>query len=115
MANTTGISYMETDQQQAGDLIALLPTDDSAPSEEDLRLVNTLFKKNNTFLDKMAIELKDLLILGSLYIIFSLEFTDKLISKIPIAAKSPYILIGIKTLLIMVFFWIIKHFQFARK
>jgi hypothetical protein len=110
------ISYGTTTVQQAvGDPIASLPTDESPPSEDDLRLVNTLFKKNSTFLDKMAIECKDLFIIGVLFIVFSLPFTDRLVSKIPIAAKSPYILLGIKTLLVMILFWIIKHFHLSRK
>lgn len=109
---TYGTSHIES--SDVGDDINSLPTDQLAASEEDLRLVDTLFKKNDKTLRKLAVEFKDLFIIGILYIIFSLPQTDTLIQKIPIAANSPYILVGIKTLAFMILFWIIKYFQLSR-
>lgn len=99
---------------EGGDLISELPTDETPPSEQEFQVINTLFKKNGNMLKKIGSEFKDVVIVGVLFVIFSTEFVDKLIKKIPIAASSPYFLLLIKTVILMSLFWIIKYFYLSK-
>jgi hypothetical protein len=97
------------------DLIYELPTDKIEPSQDELKIVNNLFKKNKKFMTRIANELKDPLLVGILYIIFSFSKIDELIQKfIPITNNSPYILLLIKTGILMIIYWFVKHFYLSR-
>lgn len=111
------ITYSQTGPSTSvGDIIDQLPTDDTPISEDDLKLADTLFGKRNTkFLDKIAGEFKDLFLAGFLFILLSIPYADKIISKIPIAAKSHTILLVIKALIFISLFWVIKNLNLARR
>lgn len=99
------------------DLIKDLPTDKVQPSNDEIQMMDILFKNtpNNT-INNLLKELKDVLTLGILFILFSIPQIDSLLNKfIPITVTSPYILILIKTGIIMVLYWIIKHFYLSKK
>ena len=101
---------------QYEDSIANLPVDDNEPKHEEIQIVNTLFKEHKSTLNKLVIEVKDLLIIGILFILLSLPQTDSIIQKvIPSSVNSIYILVGIKALLIMLVFWLIKYFYLSKK
>ena len=98
-----------------GDSIARLPVDQSQPSNNELYIVNSLFTKHKSTMDALVAESKDSLIIGLLFIIFSLPTLDSLIKRIlPIAEKSPYILVAIKAIAVMALYWLIKHFYLSR-
>ena len=97
------------------DFISELPTDKNKPSDNEYRIINTLFKEKNT-INIIFKEMQDSFIVGILFVIFSLPMLDSLIIKfIPVAEKSIYVLLCIKVLSIMLFFWVIKHFYLSRK
>lgn len=97
------------------DLISDLPTNKNKLSENEQRIMNTLFKEKNT-INIIFREMQDSFIVGILFVVFSTPYIDTLIFKVvPAAEKSIYILLCIKVLLIMILFWIIKHFYLARK
>jgi hypothetical protein len=99
-----------------GDSINTLPTDKNKPSEVDKNITDTIFGENSTITDKLVKEGKDMFIFGLLFIIFSLPQLDDIIKKfIPLTEKSIYALIIIKAILLMVSFWLIKHFYLSRK
>ena len=99
-----------------GDIIEELPSDQSVPSHNEIRLVDQLFKKKKGFVDKLLSQTKDILIVGCLFVLFSMPFVDGLITKfITIAGTSPYILIGIKALMFVVVYFLIKNLYLARK
>jgi hypothetical protein len=99
-----------------GDVISNLPVDKSIPSHNEIKLVDTLFKKQKSILDKLLYNLKDILIVGILFVFFSLPHVDTVIKKIlPVTDKSTYILIGIKALVLMLLFFIIQNFDLSRK
>ena len=99
-----------------GDPIAKLPVDQSQPTNNELQIVNTLFTKHRSGMDAIVAEAKDSLIIGLLFIIFSLPMVDGLIKRVlPMTEKSPYILIAIKALAVMALYWLIKHFYLSRK
>ena len=97
------------------DFISELPTDKNKPSDNEYRIINTLFKEKNT-INIIFKEMQDSFIVGILFVIFSLPMLDSLIIKfIPVAEKSIYVLLCIKVLSIMLLFWVIKHFYLSRK
>ena len=107
---------IQQEQQPLGDLIDQLPADTSVPSHNEIRIVDQLFQQKKGIFDKILTQTKDIVVLGGLFIIFSLPFVDSLITKfITAAGTSPYILIGIKALLFVLIYFIIKNLYLARK
>ena len=99
-----------------GDPIAKLPVDQSQPTSNELQIVNTLFTKHRSTMDSIVAEAKDSLIIGLLFVIFSLPMVDGLIKRVlPMTEKSPYILLAIKAIAVMALYWLIKHFYLSRK
>lgn len=107
---------MQQQQQPVGDVIEQLPSDMSVPSHNEIRIVDQLFQQKKGIFDRILGQTKDIVILGGLFIVFSLPFIDNLIKKFVTAAgTSPYILIGIKALLFVFSYFIIKNLYLARK
>ena len=103
-------------QGPAGDPIAKLPVDQSQPTNNELQIVNSLFTKHKSTMDTIVEEAKDSLIIGLLFIVFSLPLLDNLLKRIlPMTEKSPYVLVAIKALAVMALYWLIKHFYLSRK
>lgn len=98
------------------DVIAQLPSDQSQPTYTELRAVDALFKDHGTTMGSIALESRETLFIGLLFIIFNLPVVDSLVIRfIPTAETSPYMLIGIKTLILMLTYWVLKHFYLSRK
>ena len=107
---------MNIQQPQQGDFIDQLPADTSVPSHNEIRIVDQLFQQKKGIFDKILHQTKDIVILGILFIVFSLPFIDELITKfITIARTSHYILIGVKALLFVLAYFIIKNLYLVRK
>lgn len=103
-------------QNIQGDIIQDLPTDSSVPSHNEVQVINQLFKENQSKLEEFFTKSKDLVILGILYVLFSLDYTDELIKKFILPSNnSSFILIGIKTLLFIVLYFFISNFYLAKK
>lgn len=99
-----------------GDIITDLPDDQTTPSYNELKLVDTLFTKKKSVFDRILESTKDLLIMGIFFVIFSLPQIDEIIKKIiPITNKSFYILVGIKSVFFMLSYFIIKNLYLVRK
>ena len=99
-----------------GDVIDQLPDDKSIPSHNELRIVDQLFKQKKGIFDSILGQTKDIVVLGGLFVIFSLPFVDDLIRKfVTAAANSDYILLGIKALLFVFTYFIINNIYLARK
>ena len=100
------------------DSIISLPTDKNQPTPHELEIVNALFndKNNKKNMSLILSEAKESLIVGILFLLFSLPQLDKLLNKfLPITEKSVYILFLIKIFSVMILFWLIKHFYLATK
>ena len=99
------------------DIIENLPLDNSEPSSNDLKIVNTLFTpQNQSQIGSILAEAKDAIVVGILFIIFSLPYIDSLINKfIPITNGSVFILTLFKAIFIIIVFWLIKHFYLSKK
>ena len=99
-----------------GDNISQLPVDQSQPSLNELNIVNSLFTNHKEGINSIVNELKDSVIVGALFIIFSLPPIDNCLHKIlPFTQRSPYIMVVIKSIAVMALYWLIKHFYLSRK
>lgn len=108
--------YTQQRQEPFGDIIEKLPVDTSVPSHNEIRITDQLFQKKKGIFDKILQNSKNIIILGILFIILSLPFVDNFIIKfINITGTSPYILIGVKAILFMFSYFIIKNIYLARK
>ena len=104
------------DNPTIGDPITTLPVDQTPPSNMEVQIIDTLFKKHRTTMDIIAEEFKDSLLVVVLVIFSSTPQVEAFITKLlPITTKSIYILITIRGLLVAVLYWLIKHFYLSRK
>jgi hypothetical protein len=102
-------------QPQNSDLLTSLPVDKIQPSHEEIQIVDTLFKNHSSTMNTIFNEAKESLIVGILFILFSMPQVDELLQRfIPITATSFYFLILIKAALVMVAFWLIKYFYLSK-
>lgn len=98
-----------------GDIIEQLPSDQTVPSHNEIRIVDSLFQQKKGVVDMILKNTKDILIIGVLFVIFSLPPVDELIKKFfTITATSPYILLGVKALLFMIVYFIVNNFYLSR-
>ena len=103
-------------QQHIGDDINQLPSDESVPSYNEVRIVDKFFQQKKSIFDRILHQTKDIVILGALFIILSLPFVDNIIKKfVTITTTSPYILLGIKALIFVIVYFIIKNVYLVRK
>jgi len=94
---------------EGGDNINNLPVDQNVPSHREVKIVDELFKKKQSIVNKILSGSKELIILFLLYVGISLTQVDDVIKKFLPSAESPYILIGVKGLILILFFFIITR------
>ncbi len=98
------------------DSIDTLPVDQNIPSQTEVKLVDTLFKEQYTAVQKLLEGTKDVLIIGLLFVGFSLPQMDDVIQRvIPSTSSSPYILLVVKGIIFMLVYFIIKNLYLVRK
>ncbi len=97
-----------------GDFIQNLPTDSVKPSPEESQIINTLFN-NPEKIKNVCVEFKDSIFVGILFLIFTLNYVDKFIKSIFKQAENPYILLGIKTICIMVIYYLAKNWLLCKQ
>jgi len=103
-------------QMLAGDPIAQLPIDKTPPSQNEIHIIDSLFKKHRRTMDVIFEEAKGAIIVGLLVVLFCLPNIDTIIQKfLPITQKSLYFLLFFKGLIAAVLYWLIKHFYLSRK
>ena len=97
-------------------MISDLPVDKNEPTPSEIQIIDTIFKKHKKTMNSIFLEAKESLIVGILFVIFSIPVVDSVIKRfIPSANNSSYILLLIKILLVMLLFWVLKHFYLSRK
>ena len=102
--------------ESTGDIIENLPTDKNEPSPPEIQIVDTLFKQHHTTIEKLLIGIQDVILIGILFILFSIPQIDHYVCKIsPSSSTSPYILIFVKALLFMLSFFLLKNIYIVRK
>jgi hypothetical protein len=97
------------------DSIDALPTDQTPPSHSEIQIIDTLFKQKQGTVQKLLSGTQDVLIVGFLFVLFSLPQVDVFIMKaVPSTTTSPYILVFVKTLIFMSLFFIFKNMHLVR-
>jgi hypothetical protein len=107
---------LEIMDSYSGD-IENLPLDKTyIPTQNERAIVDSLFGvQNKSVLNKIVNELKDLVLIAILFILFSLKNVDEFIQKvIPASQNSLYILLLIKTIAFVTIFWIFKNFYLSQ-
>lgn len=97
------------------DYIDTLPIDKQARQNEvELELIRTLFhKKNKTLLDTLIRESKEPLLVGLLFVAFSIPYSDNVIKSLfPITTNLDVVFLIVKTIIVMVIYWLLKHSVF---
>jgi hypothetical protein len=95
------------------DLIDDLPSDNNPITDVEKIIINTFFKNKKVNLFN---EMKDVIIIIILFLIFSIPYFDIYIKKIiKISEKSYYILVLIKAFLFSIFFCFFKNFYLSNK
>lgn len=100
------------------DLIVNLPIDKSIPTESELMILNTLFKdkENKSVIRSVLNEAYEPFFVGILFVILSIPKLDEFItSNIQITQNSIYFLLLFKMFIMMILFWIMKHFNLCKK
>lgn len=98
-----------------GDVIKNLPTDQTVPSHNEIQIMNTLFKEQHTTVNKILSGSKDMLLAGSLFILYNIPQVEELIRKlIPVTTTSPYIFLLVKTLLFVLTYFFLKNLSSVR-
>ena len=98
-----------------GDVLNTLQTDDSIPTNEELQIVQSLFRENSSGIKTILSGLKEGLLVMGLVFLFFLPPISKWLDKVLPMGKSPYVMLLIKALLIGVIFWLVNHFYLAKK
>ena len=99
-----------------GDALDQLPVDESHPSHDEITMVNELFKKEKSTLTKIVDEVKSVILVAVLFVVFSLPVIDDTIRRfIPMTQNSWIILILIKATTVMVIFYLINNISFFHK
>ena len=99
-----------------GDEIEHLPQVNKHKStDNELKMMNTLFKNNQQSINVVFADMKDAFLGGLLFILFSQEQVDEWVERFfPATSNSKYMLLGVKTVSIVVLFWIIKNWYLCR-
>ena len=97
------------------DDISNLPTDNSVPNQDELQIMNSIFKENTTTFNKIASGLKEVLILCVLlYILLSPQVTNLFLKFFP-STESVYIRNLIVCLLFFVMYIIVDNIHLVKK
>src|SRR5689334_891756 len=97
------------------DHINTLPIDKIPPTKQESELMTKFFENRGSFYN-LCTEFKDIIILGIIYFIVGLPFLDGIIKSFFTSAQnSSYILLGIKTLIFMLLYFIFTNFWLSRK
>jgi len=96
------------------DLIQGLNAVDIQPSAEEIKIADTIFKAKNVAIN-MQNDIKEIVVIAVLFVIFSLPQTEETITRLlPSLKNFPYTITVIKILLVVIFFWLAKNFALSR-
>lgn len=98
------------------DYIEQLPMDETIPTQHEVKVLDRFFNQKAPLLKRIFQEVKDAIVIGLIFILFNLPFVDNMIkSVVKSSENSIYIFMGIKTLLFIVVFYLVKNLWIVRK
>jgi hypothetical protein len=92
------------------DAINQLPTDENPVSENEMKILNMLFKEKEKPKSKTSKDIFETIVVGFLFVLLSLPCFDSLLFQI----ENTNIILLIKTVLIMFLFWIIRYVELKK-
>ena len=96
------------------DVIVDLPSDENPVSDNEIKIVNMLFKEKEITKSKCNFKnLLDVLVVGGLFAIISLPVFDSILRTIIIfqdEQRALYIILILKAILMALLFWMIKSY-----
>jgi len=99
-----------------GEPLNQLPVDKLDTTEEEKYLISSIFgqKKDVKIQDvkNIVTEIKDIFIIGLLYLLSNIEYVDNILEKY--IHTSKYVLICIKGIIVGIFYWLIKNYYLSR-
>lgn len=96
--------------------IDTLPTDKNVPNHAEIQIVDSLFKEQHTTIQKLLEGTKDVFIIGVLFLVISLPQSEGIIKRFfPSSENSIYIMLGIKCLLFMLAYFVVKNMYLVKK
>ena len=98
-----------------GDLIQNLPLEKTQYTENQMKIANIVFKENQSALKAIASELRDAVVISILFVIFSSSQLDAFIVKTIPNSNNIFVMYGVKCIIIIILFYILKNFQLSRK
>jgi hypothetical protein len=105
------IQDLDFNTPQTEDYIKDLQTDNSKNTENEIDIINSIFKEEkNEKTCSQSNELQNILLIGVLFFIFSLPQIDIIFNRLlQKFNNSIYAVLVVKTLLFMIFYYIIKN------
>lgn len=98
------------------DIIDSLPVDQNIPTHGEIQIVDSIFKQKYSTIQKLLNGLKDILIIGFLFLVCSIPQLEGVIKHFaPSSENSVYIMILIKTFIFMFLYFIVKNIYLIRK
>tara|TARA_B100001769_G_C21529771_1_gene303730 strand:- start:67 stop:378 length:312 start_codon:yes stop_codon:yes gene_type:complete len=99
------------------DSLQELPTDETAPTHPELKMVDYLFEKNGSQhkINGLISEFKVAIFSSILFVIFSLSIVDTLLMNIVSVANNGVIRTIIKAILFMILVYTFQNLSFIRK
>ncbi len=99
------------------DSLKELPTDETAPTYPELKMVDYLFEKDGSQhkINGLISEFKVAIFASILFVIFSLSIVDTLLVNIVSVANNDVIRTIIKAILFMVLVYVFQNLPFIRK
>lgn len=100
---------------EKSDEINKLPTDDSSTSQDEHDILSTVFYKYPKAKSVVVEDIKDCLVIVVLFIFFSSEWVSEQIRRfVPVTRSNNVFLLGIKSIIVVFIWYIIKNFRLAR-
>jgi len=93
------------------DFLAQLPTDSNPVTYNEQKILENIFRENPSVL---KYDMKEYILAGSLFAVFSLPQTDSLIKNFIKAANNIYILIAIKSVAFVVLYFFLKNINLIK-
>jgi hypothetical protein len=99
-----------------GDYLKNLPVDSSISTVNEQAVINTLFTTQKKNITKLFGGLKDVILVGVLFAVFSLPFVNNCVNNIfKFTTNSTFYTIVLKTILFMLIFFILQNYFLAKK
>lgn len=97
------------ENSESGDSISSLPTTDEVPTQDDIQLIQSVFKTNEKEVITVIDDLKEPIILCVFVVIISLPYVNTLVNTyIPSFGNETYLGAIVKGILVGLILWILR-------